>query len=197
MKFWFLLLFLLFSSTSHGQEFLYEEHATLKQIFDYMSSIKIRKDVEILNIPLKNKEYWLQDFMKSKEDQFFTIYNHNKSNNILLKEISHEFNENATNKLAYPFTSAINSINLIPFRKIEDIDFYQEISFLNFLNVKEKVSFHLNEEMTLFQIEDFYIEDGVLNMNEILTYIKSLQENRLSLFSLVILEIEDPIRYFF
>ena len=153
-------ILIFFSSLSFilsQDEYIYEENGNILQIIDYLSRIKMIKDIDVLYIPLKDQNYWSQDFMKSKEENFFTIYNHNKSQGFLLKDVTQD-HTNYTTKLANPYTTTGNNINIMSFRSLEEISFFQEIELLfNKFPIfwTEYVNFHGTQEITLFQIEVF------------------------------------------
>ena len=70
----FIFLFILDIPRIASQEYYYEEHATIKEILQYLSILKTEKDIEMVYLPLKDQSYWLQDFIKLQDEQFYTIY---------------------------------------------------------------------------------------------------------------------------
>ena len=89
--------------------------------------------------------------MKLKDEAFYTIYNHNKSQGSLLKDITQDY-MNFSTKLANPFTTTVNNINVMTFKSFEQLNYQQEIDVFS-IKIKENVNFHASEEISLFQIE--------------------------------------------
>jgi len=137
---------------SFQEDFSYEEHATISQILAYLSQIKTQKDIEILHIPLHDQSFYSQDFLKTKEELFFNIYNHNKSQSLLLKDVTQDYS-NFSSKIAIPFFTTNNNFNAMTIKTFNDRDFYQEIVFSDEFLIKENLTFRGFEEISIFQIE--------------------------------------------
>ena len=142
----------------------YEEHATVNQIMSYLSNFKATKDVDILYIPLHNQSFYPQDFIKTKEDVFFNIYNHNKSQSILLRDLTQNYTNPSSDplRLSVPFTTTVNSFNSMTLKTFNDSSYLQEISIFGDLSIKETTAFRSSEELSLFQIEVLIKKDFLL-----------------------------------
>lgn len=162
----FLIFIIILKETlSQQDDYNYEEHATVQEILKYLSQLKTNKDIEVLYIPLKDQSYLLQDFMKLKDEAFFNIYNHNKSQVLLLNDMMQDYT-NFSKKIANPFSITVNNMNIMNFKSFKELSYYQEIDIFESLKIKESVNFHSNEEISLFQIEVYFIiNENYCNQN--------------------------------
>ena len=153
-RFFFIQIAFLIVLVSAQDDYTYEEHATVNQIMAYLSNFKTTKDVDVLYIPLHNQSFYPQDFLKTKDDVFFNIYNHNKSQSILLRDLTQNYtNPSDPPKLSVPFTTTVNSFNSMTLKTFNDTSYFQEISIFGDLSIKEATAFRTSEELSLFQIE--------------------------------------------
>ena len=144
-------------------DYTYEEHATVNQIMAYLSNLKTTKDVDVLYIPLHNQSFYPQDFLKTKDDVFFNIYNHNKSHSILLRDLTQNYtNPSDPPRLSVPFTTTVNSFNSMTLKTFNDTSYSQEISIFGDFSIRETTAFRTSEELSLFQIEVLIKKDCLL-----------------------------------